>query len=1553
MSRNDPTSMTFNKPNPPVQQFRPINRTIVNQPVVDSTIIAKLFLLCIEGKVTPIKEYIIKNGLTVNDMVDTNGESILHKVLQNENLTKRDKIELFRFFEEKNLLKMSFDGTQSSPLHIAVKMQIKEIIEILLRAGHNINALDANNKTPLFYAVSGKTQECPPKKEKTLLEKTKFKLESSDTYQLIQELIKVINNEKSLYDAFLHINNTTGILDQIYSKSITDILEKDNKKIVDILNTTDSESVKINKIFNLISDTKMAVANLLIKNELQSTFKPIELQQNTVNGWGPNSNPQNKIMKNNNVNDYLNKLMVDIDGKIKKNLSQTKENTKNLFIYYANIFDNYIQPVLKVLNEFSYEYQNLYHLASIGESTIGVGVMPDITDPAIIDLYKSDIPDPITFMQRNLDDNNNIDVTANRTSVVTTTTKPDYTIVPKHSRERTALRTMLEDVTKNPNLAGLVLRQINGGEYYIKSASVIYEEIVKLLNTIRTSMININTNLDGDFNLIDSESILKNCVIIQNNILGLLHYLPLIIDELKIVGAKNDKFINNIQINLEGFILNKTVNGSTPRNVHDTSKYFNEVLENATELFSDFDPLRMKDMFQDIYNFTRTYYLSLNNIIDLLNDINATKYMIYYYNYFIDFDRFFTNNQTETIQNIFHNKLSLLNDVPSKIENFQTLLSTNVIQNKRFLIEQYLYQIHSKSFTSYYTDPVSSYYTAPSSSYTGSVSSYYTGLVSRLPRIGFLLDDTTGINNVSAGVPLNLAYGETSPDPTVLENADTSNFAGLIGKMIPLKKRKRDEVVPIIGSKLSEHFNIIKYYIIRYLLKLSYDLLDNKIKGVAVAPIYTNYTDLIFKMYNNLMTKLQLNPNDLSTLLIIIGSCVDKIVSSNIQESIMKGINRFSYKTNRNAKTDQILTLLAQIKTKDFSVMSKDNFDISNYLKDTKFLVEDTKSVVKKIIKTTQSEYLYDYAEDIFEKKVSDSKIFKKFSQNIIDNDPTSCYSLDYDIIDLLISNKANIASKDKEGSTVIFSAIDMNNIELVEKFVNLLPVYNKHSKNIFGITPLEHSLKYLMYFNKMYLDKQIIHDLISISNDIVSKKTQVTMQLRYHSEIYKIILILINHYIYTTGKEYINGWTHSKQQSLDNFLEMGKFEIPLLETLKNLDITSRDKFVKDFAESDIDINTKLKQKVKDIKTQIATLMEERSTPTITPIRAKMIDQIVANLNANLASAELSNIDTNIADMTTVKNNIDLTKLASVNAVLVKNTEANVTTDNLITIYESIQDRIINNTKYSLNNDYKTYINLWKESIKNNDYKDINVIDNISTFIGTHTQIQNIPEMLLIRDYFNSIISKLALDYNELDYAYNGNNYVLNNFVKIIKHVLSNTVGVNLLNIIQQLLREELRIKHPYDKDSYTDEVGYTKLLDQKIKKIFETATINGISLDSYIMDELIEKVIKIYFNLYEDSYDKDNMEDINTIFMKINKLLEANVVLSLSTVGRDSDTSQIMKELKEKIYPYFKDYLETNLKLIKRFIDGYMNSLINYNNSLNIYCILLNKGFEEYKIGK
>ena len=867
------------------------------------------------------------------------------------------------------------------------------------------------------------------------------------------------------------------------------------------------------------------------------------------------------------------------------------------------------------------------------------------------------------------------------------------------------------------------------------------------------------------------------------------------------------------------------------------------------------------------------------------------------------------------------------------------LLSNDEIQNKRTLIETFLYQVHSNSFNSYYNgaNPAS------------------------LPRIGFLLDDTAGINSILTppNNKFNLLFGENSHDMTILQSAalDANGFIlpGLIGNIPSKINTKKDEVIPIVGKKLSEHFNIIKYYIVRYILNLSYGLLNNKINNIAIANAYQKYTDIIFKMYNDILTKLQLNPNDLGPLLIIIGSCVDKIITSNIENSIILGINRFSYRINRNDNTNAILDLLAQIKTNNPAQLSKNNFDIANYLKDTKFLVEDIKAIIKKTLKlsfaskSSYNDFLYNYAEDIFDKKLGEMKIFKKYSQNILDNEPSTCYSLDYDIIQILLDNKANVSIKDKEGSNILFGAIDMNNFELIQKIVNLVPVYNKHSRNIFGKTPIEHSLQHLLYFTKMFLDKNIIDDLVKISGEIISKKTQVSLQLRYHTEIYKIILILINHYIYSMGKEYINGWSSSEQLSLDNFLNMGHTEIPLLDTLNSLESVDKDTFLLNYVDEDLNKNSLLKNRIKLINEQIANLNEELSNPQITPIREKIVRQTILKLQNELASAELTNVDADINAMEEIKTDINIRKNFKSGMIKLKNNPTNINTDDLISIYESIQERMINSNKFGINNDYKTYINLWKKSIKDKNYTDINLIENISTYIMSHTKIQDISQIELIQNYFDKIIKKISMDYVELDYSFNGNNYVLNTIVKIIKHVLSNTVCVNLLNIIQQLLREELRIKHPYN-SGYSNELEYTKLLDEKVKQVIISSDIQGLSLDKYIMDEMIEKIIKINLNLYEDSYDKDNMEDINNIFMKISKLLESNTVLSLSTIGKD-ESNQIMKELKEKIYPYFKDYLETNIKIIKKFVDGYMFSLINYGDCLNIYTTILNKAFDESKI--
>jgi hypothetical protein len=254
-------------------------------------------------------------------------------------------------------------------------------------------------------------------------------------------------------------------------------------------------------------------------------------------------------------------------------------------------------------------------------------------------------------------------------------------------------------------------------------------------------------------------------------------------------------------------------------------------------------------------------------------------------------------------------------------------------------------------------------------------------------------------------------------------------------------------------------------------------------------------------------------------------------------------------------------------------------------------------------------------------------------------------------------------------------------------------------------------------------------------------------------------------------------------------------------------------------------------------------------------------------------------------------------------------------------------------------NDYKTYMLIWKDSIKNNDNQSISIIENLSNYLNTNNTKKDIGNINIISDYLEKIIAKLAIDYTDLEYVYNGDNYVLNNIMNILKHVLSHTMGVNLLNMIQQVIREEIKNKFPYDDKTYPTELEYTKILDEKLKYTLSSSIdVNSMKLDSYIMDILIEKLIKINLGLYEDDVDKENIGDVNMAFNVIIKLLESNGVVKLD------DTNLVIKELKEKIFPYFRDYAETNIKLIKKFIDGYMSSLINFSNATTIYTMALNK---------
>ena len=74
---------------PFTQRPIPVNRTLIKSKNVNESEIQRLFETAMLGNVTELKKIIKSIGLTVSDMVDNEGKSILHIIIENENLVSR------------------------------------------------------------------------------------------------------------------------------------------------------------------------------------------------------------------------------------------------------------------------------------------------------------------------------------------------------------------------------------------------------------------------------------------------------------------------------------------------------------------------------------------------------------------------------------------------------------------------------------------------------------------------------------------------------------------------------------------------------------------------------------------------------------------------------------------------------------------------------------------------------------------------------------------------------------------------------------------------------------------------------------------------------------------------------------------------------------------------------------------------------------------------------------------------------------------------------------------------------------------------------------------------------------------------------------------------------------------------------------------------------------------------------------------------------------------------------------------------------------------------
>ena len=501
--------------------FRPqiTGKTMIESKVINKSIIQKLFLLCSDNSISSIKDYILKTGITQNDMIDENGQSVIHIIIQNDTMNQSEKLELLTFFKNRGGIIESYDMNNNNytPLHIACQKKLTKIVLLLIESGHNVNSLDSSNKTPIFYAITGIEEECPVKKvDYFIKQKNKLKLNPTDISAISDEVINILTMDSQFNQFIQHIYASSSTYDRIFREEIEDILKKNNVEITNIILENKSTLITNDKIKEVVSKTNQSIKSTLKNKFSQSTNKEFEIGI-TERGWSPDDTPQNTVLKDKNISDFKNNL----ENQAKNNLDEFKKKYQTKISELKTTFDSFRSNIdlnRNILNEILYMNYFYNYMINISNGTIIIpGVLPVngfidptpapnnlITKLTELNNLIQDLTNP-NFVSQNLELFSQIPITDNTYNNfnIDTITKPEFNNFIIKGREPPEIQLIKKIITYFDTISQIapptpiipILPPINYIPY-TKLYQIIIDNMNNLLNDIESyfTMIDLNIN---------------------------------------------------------------------------------------------------------------------------------------------------------------------------------------------------------------------------------------------------------------------------------------------------------------------------------------------------------------------------------------------------------------------------------------------------------------------------------------------------------------------------------------------------------------------------------------------------------------------------------------------------------------------------------------------------------------------------------------------------------------------------------------------------------------------------------------------------------------------------------------------------------------------------------------------------------------------------------------------------------------------------------------------------------------------------------------------------
>jgi len=267
---------------------------------VPSDISTQFFLELKNGDLDQIRSFVIDNNVKLNLTEYGTGKNPYHIVLEiNDSVAdSAAKLRLLRYLDTTEAPIDLPDKDNVYPIHLAAKLQDKDIMDFFMKKKIDTRRTDSSNNTPLHYAINGTQVTCPVETSPGKLvpsQKIEDQPLSTDFTTRETEMMTAVKNNTDIST----IINVINIIPKMYENTPLEreLEQKLSKVFVDI-NLDPNYSTELSKsqteIDSIVSDT----FDKIKESDLNNALDNMEFAPNS-GGWGPGPNPtaSERIMK--------------------------------------------------------------------------------------------------------------------------------------------------------------------------------------------------------------------------------------------------------------------------------------------------------------------------------------------------------------------------------------------------------------------------------------------------------------------------------------------------------------------------------------------------------------------------------------------------------------------------------------------------------------------------------------------------------------------------------------------------------------------------------------------------------------------------------------------------------------------------------------------------------------------------------------------------------------------------------------------------------------------------------------------------------------------------------------------------------------------------------------------------------------------------------------------------------------------------------------------------------------------------------------------------------